>query len=101
MLRASTVAKWKPVITGYDPQVETIGQYCARKGIESKKYYHYRKLLRELDEPQHIELVPLEVVDASSSRSTSIRINDVPVTYAPDSIDDQELSRILRLCRDL
>ena len=80
MVKASTIDKWKPVITEYDPQVETISQYCARKGIKRKKYYHYRKLLRELDEPQHVELVPLEVVDIPSSRSTSIRINDVPVT---------------------
>lgn len=100
MLRKSTIDKWKPLIDGYDRSKESVSSYCLRNGVETKKYYHYRKLLSEIDNTP-VSLLPVVVTNHSEEQTISIRINGVAVSYLPANISDKELSRILRLCRDL
>ncbi len=105
MMRDTTIQKWKPIIDGYDHLKETVGQYCLRIGIESRKFYYYRKLMLEENREDHcdqeVELIRVEIVESPYPCNTNIKINGIPITYTSGSINDQELSRILRLCRDL
>lgn len=102
MMRESTIAKWKPVIDGYDKSAGTIEEYCERLGISSKKFFYYRKCLNTVnDEEMDISLLPVAIVETKGQTNTTLQINGVPVTYEASSISDHELSRIIRLCRDL
>jgi hypothetical protein len=47
---------------------------------------------------KEVKLLPVVVEDPGN---TSIQINRIDVSYPNASISDKELSRIIRLCRDL
>ena len=101
-MRESTITKWKPIIEGYDKSAGTIEEYCDSLGIKSRKFFYYRKLLNdENDETMHIALLPVTIAEPHVQTNTTLKINGVSFTYEGTSISDQELSRIIRLCRDL
>ncbi|MBQ9327055.1 MAG: hypothetical protein IJ225_00785 [Solobacterium sp.] len=105
-MRERTIRKWKPIIDGYDPDKGTIAEYCASIGINRRTYYHYRHLLygeKTEKEEQTFELLPVIIIDNPEPvlEETDIHINGVPLTYQPSNVSDKELSRIIRLCRDL
>lgn len=102
MMRNRTINKWKPVIDGYDPEQGTVSEYCSSVGIDTRKFYYYRQLLYGKQEENTVELLPVEVIRSEyCAEETRIHINGVPVSYQSDKMSDKELSRILRLCRDL
>lgn len=102
MMRESTVAKWKPIIDGYDKSAGTIEQYCESVGITSKKFFYYRKQFSDNKETEtNITLLPVTIAEPIESQTVSLQINGVFITYKASSISDRELSRIIRLCRDL
>lgn len=82
---------WQTVISGYDPDQETVKEYCARLHVSSSAYYTKRKELRQ----SQILPVMIETPD-----QTTIEINHVPIRYS-DSLTDEELKRVIRLCKDL
>ena len=108
MLQENTIEKWKPIIDAYDRSRESVSQYCEQIGISARMFYYYRKQIygscqKVTEVVERERLLPVTVVDQISSTAdfNNIKINGVSVSYQPDSISDQELSRILRLCRDL
>ncbi len=102
MMRESTTAKWKPIIDGYDKSTGTIKQYCESVGVTARMFYNYRKQLREEKETDmKISLLPVTIAESNGKEDISVQINGVSVTYEASSISDHELSRIIRLCRDL
>lgn len=102
MMRESTIAKWKPIIDGYDKSAGTIEEYCERLGINSKKFFYYRKRLNTVkDEAMNIALLPVTIVEPHVQANTTLQINGISFSYEGTSISDRELSRIIRLCRDL
>lgn len=83
---------WQKVINDYDPKRETIKEYCARLQISRYSYYAKRKELRS-----ERKLMPVTV---ESPSITAVEINHVPLRYK-DSISDNELKRLIRLCSEL
>ena len=82
---------WQSVIGGYDPGKESVKDYCARLHVSSSAYYTKRKELRQ----SQILSVRIENPD-----QTAIEINHVPIRYS-DSLSDEELKRVIRLCNQL
>ena len=82
---------WQTVISGYDPDQETIKEYCARLHVSSSAYYTKRKELRQS------QILPVRIENPDQ---TAIEINHVPIRYS-DSLSDEELKRVIRLCKDL
>ena len=100
MIRESMRKKWQPIIDGYQAENGTIKDYCTERGVSRREFHKYRKLLKENDERHYeqIQLLPVTVMDPVR---ICLRINGLPLSYNPDQINDKELGRILRLCRDL
>lgn len=97
MLREETRRKWITIIQGYDHK-ETINQYCQALGISSKSYFRNRKLLEEENEQN--SFLPVVVTNINKEQTT-IQVNHIQLSYISEEVNDKELSRILRLCRDL
>ena len=99
MSRTETLARWKEIIDGYQTGTETVMEYCKRLNVSTRMYYHYRLAIygpSKRGSTQESRLLP---VVAEPPEQTTVSVNHVQLSYS--SITDQELSRILRLCRDL
>lgn len=103
MSLTQTQMEWKAIIDAYDPSSgETITDYCARIGVSRCRYHYFHKAiygpkLKEVTD-KGLSLVPVVV---SNPRVIRVEVNHIPITYQPESINDQELERLMRICRDL
>lgn len=103
MAKTETLEYWKPIIDGYQKDKETVKEYCQRLGICNRMFYHYRLALYGPSENyrcSEVKLLPV-VIEEDDAGSTSVRINSVDLKFSDRSISDEQLSRIIRLCRDL
>ena len=101
MNRQESLDHWKAIIDGYQKDKETVQNYCKRIGVHNRMFYHYRVLIygpSSKHKPKEKKLLPVVVENPGS---TSVKINRIDISYQNASISDSELSRIIRLCRDL
>ena len=99
MNKEETLARWKPIIDGYQAGTETVLEYCKRLNVNARMYYHYRLAIYGPSRTRRSEETRLLPVVAALPDQTTVSVNRVQLSYS--NITDQELSRILRLCRDL
>ena len=97
--REETIAYWKSIIDGYQKDNGTVLEYWKRLGVNPRMYYHYKKEMYGPTKPYQPRKIKLLPVIAGSPEQTKVSVNRVQLSYS--NITDQELSRILRLCRDL
>ena len=98
-MKKDTRAHWKQIIDGYQAGTETIQEYCDRLNVSTRMYYHYRLAIYGPSRKSKSEEIRLLPVVAARPEQTSVSVNHIQISY--NDISDQELSRILRLCRDL
>lgn len=104
MKREETLAHWKHIIDGYQSGTETVMEYCKRLNVSTRMYYHYRLAIygpsrKSSPKESGSEETRLLPVVAARPEQTTVSVNHIQITYS--DISDQELGRILRLCRDL
>lgn len=99
MSRTETLARWKPIIDGYQAGTETVAEYCKRLNVSTRMYYHYRLAIYGPSKRSSSRQTLLLPVVAEPPEQTILSVNRIQLAYT--NITDQELSRILRLCRDL
>jgi len=104
MKRDETLERWKQIINGYQPGTETVMEYCKRLNVSTRMYYHYRLAIygpsrKSNPRESRSDETRLLPVVAAQPEQTTVSVNHIRISYS--DISDRELSRILRLCRDL
>ena len=99
MSRDESLARWKPIIDGYQAGTETVPEYCKRHNVSVRMFYHYRQAIYGPSRTNSSGESRLLPVVAALPEETTVSVNRIKLSYT--NITDQELGRILRLCRDL
>ena len=99
MSRSETLERWKQIMDGYQAGAETVTEYCKRLNVCTRMFYHYRLAIYGPTKRSSSKESRLLPVVAEPPEQTTVSVNRIQLSYT--NITDQELSRILRLCRDL
>lgn len=96
MTKKTTESKWRALIEEQEASGQTVREFAASRGVAPATVFWWRSRLRR-EARADAELVPVEVVEAGSDRSTAIElvVGDGIVLRLPRGVDEADLRRVL------
>ena len=96
-MKTRSAEEWQQILENYRTSGLSASQFCDREGIKLKTFdNHIYKQNKQKEEPHHF--IPVQV--EAEPMKTRIQINGMELAWDSE-IPDQELQRILRLCKGL
>lgn len=86
---------WERIIKAYNPDKQSLAEYCKKANISKSSFYHYKKMLNS----NSSSFMPCNVVNVKDDK-LSFEVNNIAIKVSP-SIDDDSLRRIIGICKSL